>query len=102
MSEIPLWYKAALRKYLNTHSFCSADEFLMCKDDLQYYLWNFIIHDTKNCIWFCIYEMFQILLFCDTLIGPRNVYMYVYFYYVCVYVWIYKDKGTIVNHNIRI
>jgi hypothetical protein len=27
-------FKAALRKHLNTHSFYSADEFFMCKDDL--------------------------------------------------------------------
>jgi len=26
-------YKAALGKYLHTHSFYSVDEFFMCKDD---------------------------------------------------------------------
>jgi len=26
-------FKAALRKYLNTHSFYSGDEFFMCQDD---------------------------------------------------------------------
>jgi len=27
-------FKAALRKHLHTHLFCSADELFMCKDDL--------------------------------------------------------------------
>lgn len=27
-------FKAALRQYLQTHSFYSADEYFMCKDDL--------------------------------------------------------------------
>jgi len=27
-------FKAALRKYLHTHSLYSVDEFFMCKDDL--------------------------------------------------------------------
>jgi hypothetical protein len=28
--------RAALKKYLNTHSFYSLDEYFMCKDDLEY------------------------------------------------------------------
>jgi hypothetical protein len=29
-------FKVALRRYLNTHSFYSVEEFLMFKNDLQY------------------------------------------------------------------
>ena len=58
-----LIFNTALRKYSNTHSVYSVDDFCMCKDDLLYTL-NYVysIVHCKNCTYLCFYDLLHILL----------------------------------------
>jgi len=67
----------ALKKFLYAHSFYSVDEFFTCTDDI--YIAN--LYDCCKCIFYTIflyicmfYDMFHILLSCDSLRDPWNVY----------------------------
>jgi len=52
-------FKAALRKYLHTHSLYSVDEFFVCKDDLQYSC--SVLH--CEFLYLYIYDLFHNLLY---------------------------------------
>jgi len=62
-----LIFNTALRKYSNTHSVYSVDDFCMCKDDLLYTL-NYVysIVHCKNCTYLCFYDLLHILLLWNT------------------------------------
>jgi hypothetical protein len=47
-------FKAALRKYLNTHSFYSVDEFFVSRWSIILVCKVFILYYTKHCEYLCI------------------------------------------------
>ena len=71
-------FKEALRKYLNTHSLYSLAEFLFVEMIYNTVVKKIILFlHCKNCLYLCIYDLFQILLSSETLKDPWNVCTYV-------------------------
>jgi len=87
-------FKAAWRKYLNAHSFYTVDEFCVCKIIYNTVLYNVssILH-WKNCVFLCIYGLFNILLSLWQTFGSMQCA------YVCVCVCVSPRQGQLYTYH---
>ena len=78
-------FKVDITIFLYAHSFYSVNEFFTCTDDMYYWpIWLCKILHCNNFVCLYAYEMFHILLSCDSLRDLWKVCTY-----VCIYVRMY-------------
>jgi hypothetical protein len=89
-------FKAAVRKYLKTHSCYFVDEFFMYKGDQQYCFVKCLYYFTlfKLCIFVYLSLVLHPAVF-DTRMEPWNVFMYMNLCkYVCIYSCVLSSHST--------